>query len=126
MVGITKIMETNKYKEEDRYIKAKKKVEDIKGFYWHLFFYLAVNGFITVSKVISDIAEGVPVLNAIWDMPLLFTWGPWGIGLLIHGVVVFDAFTFLLGKNWEERKIKQFIDQDEQEKGLIKNQKLWK
>ena len=105
-------MERKNHTREDNYIRAKKKVEDLKGFYWHLFFYVAVNGFISISKVSSDIAEGVPAWEAFWDMPLFFTWIPWGIGLLIHGIVVFDVFSFVIGKNWEERKIQEMLEED--------------
>ena len=35
----------------------------------------------------------------------------WGVGVLINGIIVFDAIPFL-NKNWEERKIKQFIEEE--------------
>ena len=108
-------METKDYTREDNYIRAKKKVEAIKGFYWHLAFFIGVNSFISVSKVASDIAEGISVFSAIWDMPLFFTWVPWGIGVVIHGIVVFDVFSFVLGKNWQERKIKELMDKETNE-----------
>jgi len=106
-------MKRKDYTREDNYIKAKKKVEEIKGFYWHLFFFVAVNGFISVSKISSDIAEGISTWSAIWDMPFFFTWVPWGIGLLIHGIVVFDVFSFVIGKEWEERKIREMVKKEE-------------
>ncbi len=105
-------METKGYSREDNYIRAKKKVEAIKGFYWHLIIYIAINGFITGSSVISNMADGANFISSIWDISTFFTWVPWGLGLLIHGLIVFDAFTFLLGRGWEQRKMKELMDKD--------------
>ena len=43
-------METYKYKNEDNYLKAKKKVKAYKGFYVHLAVYLIVNSFINPTQ----------------------------------------------------------------------------
>ena len=40
----------NNYNEEKRYLRAKKRVKEIQGFYWHLFWYLAVNLFLTFGS----------------------------------------------------------------------------
>ena len=45
-------MEEN-FNNEERYRRAKKRVKDIKGFYWHLFWYLAVNIFLTFGHSIK-------------------------------------------------------------------------
>ncbi|MCW9037746.1 2TM domain-containing protein [Altibacter sp.] len=38
----------------------------------------------------------------------------WGIGLTFHGLYVFqDRFRFF--KNWEERKIREYMEKDEEE-----------
>jgi len=108
-------MERKDYTREDNYINAKKKVEAIKGFYWHLFVFLGVNGFITVSGVFRNMSMGESFMEAFWDTSTFFTWVPWGIGLLIHGMVVFDVFSFVIGKGWEERKIKELIAKEEDE-----------
>ena len=44
----------DKYIEEQKYIRAKKKVKAIKGFYIHFMVYLMVNGFILLSRALSD------------------------------------------------------------------------
>ena len=108
-------METNKYTKEEKYLKAKKKVEAIKGFYWHLAVYIFVNSFITIFKTIRNISNGDSLNNALFDIGTLFVWAPWGIGVLIHGLVVFGVFSFLLGKNWEERKIKKLMEKESKE-----------
>ena len=108
-------MEINKYSKEELYLKAKKKVESIKGFYWHFAVYFIVNSFITVFKISSNIGNGESFSDSSFDIGMFFTWVPWGIGLLIHGLVVFDAFSILLGKNWEDRKIKELMEKESNE-----------
>jgi len=108
-------METNKYIKDDKYLQAKKKVKVIKGFYSHLAVYIIINGFITISKIIRNIANGDSFIDAMFDIGTLFIWIPWGIGVLIHGLVVFEVFSFVLGKNWEERKIKELMEKESKE-----------
>ena len=40
--------------DEELYRIAEKRVKDIKGFYWHLFWYLAVNIFLTFGGTIKQ------------------------------------------------------------------------
>lgn len=108
-------MKTNDYNNDDKYLKAKKRVESIKGFYWHLAVYIIINGIITISKITRNISNGDSLYDALFDIGTIFIWIPWGIGVLIHGLVVFEVFKFLLGKNWEERKIKELMEKDDAE-----------
>jgi len=108
-------METNKYEKDEKYLKAKKKVESIKGFYRHLTIYIFVNSFITIFKTVRHISNGGSLNDVLFDIGTFFVWVPWGIGVLIHGLVVFEIFSFLLGKNWEERKIKELMEKDSDE-----------
>ncbi len=97
-------METN-YNEEERYYQAKKRVEEIKGFYGNLAAYILVNIFL----IILNLATSPKYLWFFW--PML----GWGIGLLFHGMKAFN-YTPFLGKDWEERKLKEFMDQEKQNK----------
>ena len=96
------IMETPIYNEkETSYYKAQKRVEDIKGFYGHLTSFIVVN-------------LGLMVLNLITSPQHLWFFYPamgWGIGVVIHGMSVFNYLPFL-GNNWEERKIREFMEQE--------------
>lgn len=85
--------------EEEKYRKAKERVEEIKGFYIHLFFYVIVNcGLLAINLIF--------VPNHWWFFwPLM----GWGIGIAAHGLTVFGLGGFL-GKDWEERKIKKIMD----------------
>ncbi|NQX78267.1 2TM domain-containing protein [Gilvibacter sp.] len=100
-----------KYKES-KYGRAKKKVENIKGFYNHLVVYLIVNTAIILIRVLvfneGNIGFEIPHWSII-TTPLF-----WGIGLFFHGLWVFsDKLGFI--KNWEERKIREFMREEEEE-----------
>jgi len=101
------------YSKEERYIRAKKKVEKIKGFYWHLASYLGVNMFISISKLVSDISESKTFIEAFWDFGTFAIWIFWGIGLFFHAMGVFGPNIFF-GKDWEQRKMNEFMDEDKQ------------
>lgn len=101
-------MESNNL-ENQKYIRAQKRVKSIKGFYVHLFVYLGVNAFIFLARLISG--EGVGLLLDWSSYGTMFFWG---IGLAFHGFGVF-GMNFLLGKNWEKRKIKEIMDKDKKE-----------
>lgn len=97
-------MEIN-YSEQERYYQAKKRVEDIKGFYGNLIAYLIFNGFFLVLNLLTS-------PNELWFYwPLL----GWGVGVVIHGMKVFNYFPFL-NKNWEERKIKELMEKENKTK----------
>lgn len=99
------------YFEEERYLAAQKRVKDIKGFYIHLFWYIIVNLFITF---------GGPIISAFNDGGLqhieigfgnFSVWIFWGIGLAAHWLGVFGK-NIVFSKDWEERKMKEFMDKD--------------
>jgi hypothetical protein len=86
--------------DEEKYKIAKKRVEEIKGFYGHLFAYIGVNVvLITINLVTSPFV--------IW-----FYWVTvfWGIGIFWHamGVFVFGKFT---GIGWEKKKIAEIMEE---------------
>ncbi|TYA53781.1 2TM domain-containing protein [Formosa maritima] len=96
------IMETNNSQSrEDAYYRAKKQVEELKGFYGNLISYVCV----------------IPLLIFInyqtyWGFQ--WFWFPmlgWGMGLIFHGFAVFGY-----GKSWEERKIQEILAKEEEYK----------
>ena len=98
-----------KEKGNDRYKAAKERVEEIKGFYVHLFIYIVVN----IGLILLDVLTSPLQLWFYW--PLL----GWGIGLIAHAFSVF-GIRGMFGKEWEERKIKEIM---EKEKNREKKQK---
>lgn len=99
-------MREDKNLEEQKYIRAKKKVKEIKGFYVHFAIYIGVNLLILISRALSG--EGWEVVYN-WSSYGTLTF--WGIGIAIHAFNVF-GFDLLFGKQWEEKKIKEIMDRD--------------
>ena len=95
-------MESN-FNDQERYYQAKKKVEEIKGFYGNLTAYIVFNAFFLILNLMTTPEE----LWFYW--PLL----GWGVGVLFHGLKVFNYSPFL-SKDWESRKIQEFIEQEKQ------------
>ncbi len=98
-------METN-FTDEQKYIRAKKRVKTIRGFYVHLTIYLAVNAILVILRLASG--EGFEML---WKWQTYNTALFWGIGIGIHALNVF-GLRIALGKDWEERKIREIMDKD--------------
>lgn len=87
-----------------KYEEALVKVRKIKAFYSHLIVFILVNTYVIIKKT-NHIDEG----ETIWDaFKLVFFWG---IGLVFHGLRTFDLIPFL-GKNWEDRKVKEIMDKE--------------
>ncbi len=109
----------------DRREAAKKRVKEIKGFYAHLRAYILVNILILLLRI--GIVDLITERNANVD-PSFFDWLDinvlitpllWGVGLLIHGLFVFQyKFTFL--KSWEDRQIKKIMEEEEAREKKIK------
>lgn len=102
-------METIKTKEQihESYLRAKKRVEKIKGFYIHLGVYIIINLLILVMKYI-DVMD---TFDYFWEWDTFDVAFFWGIGLFFHFINVF-GFNVILGKNWEEQKIKELMEKD--------------
>ena len=94
--------------DELKLARAKKRIKDIKGFYSHLTVYILVNLFILAisTQLFSDFGSREYRFWNILSTPVI-----WGIGLLIHGLVVFvPSFGFV--KKWEDRKMKELMEKD--------------
>ena len=87
--------------ETKRYNRAKKRVNEEKAFYGHALAYLLVN-------------FGLFILDVMTPGELWFYWPliGWGIGLGVHGAGVF-LFPNFPGKSWEERKIREYMEKDQ-------------
>jgi hypothetical protein len=93
------------FKKEQAYIRAKKKVDAIVGFYWHLAVYIAVNIFLIL----------VIALNSNQGFTSFGTYSTalfWGIGLFFHFMGVFGP-NFIFGKDWENKKIEKYMKKEE-------------
>ena len=98
------------FQPEDKYADAQRKVKRLKGFYTHLMIYILVNIFIFFLNR-NNLSPG----ESYFKMENFFTAFFWGIGLLVHGLSVFGGNIFF-EKNWEDKKIKEFMDKEKSEK----------
>lgn len=90
-------METYINKEELAYQKAATRVKELKGFYGNLTSYCVVISFLAVLNLLTS----PEYLWFLW--PML----GWGIGIVAHA-----ATTFGIGKEWEEKKINQLMQEE--------------
>ncbi len=95
------------YTEEERYLQARKRVEKLKGFYGHFVSYIIVNIFILTMIFFNLDKE-----ESFWQFGHFATAFFWGIGVAFHAAGVFGP-NLLLGRNWEERKIKEYMSKNE-------------
>lgn len=89
-------------RETTAYEKAAKRVKELKEFYGNISSYCIVISFLAFLNLMTSPEH----LWFLW--PML----GWGIGVAFHAVSVFG-----IGKSWEEKKIKELMDE---EKGKIK------
>jgi len=95
------IMETQlKYNESTAYLRAKDRVEKLKGFYGNLISYCIV------IPVLIIVNLNTSKFQWFW-LPML----GWGLGLTFHALE-----TFGYGKSWEERKIQEILDKEDKQK----------
>ncbi|MDG1715287.1 2TM domain-containing protein [Lacinutrix sp.] len=92
------------FEEEEAYIRAKKKLDKIIGFYWHLASYLVVN--IVLLYIIYVNTE-----SGFWSFGSFSTAIFWGIGLFFHFLGVFGR-NYLFSKAWEDRKIAEYMEDE--------------
>ncbi|BCY28660.1 2TM domain-containing protein [Flavobacterium okayamense] len=96
--------------EEIRYREAQKRVKKIKGFYTHSMVYLVINIMIVIINI-QNLKDG----ESYFQVQNFFTAFFWGIGLLAHGLSVFLP-DWILGQNWEERKINELMEKEKANK----------
>ncbi len=96
--------------EEIRFQNALKRVKKIKGFYTHAIVYVVINIMIVIVNI-QNIDKG----ESYFEFHNFATAFFWGIGLLAHGLSVFGPH-LILGKDWEDRKIKELMEQEKNSK----------
>ncbi|MEM7186740.1 MAG: 2TM domain-containing protein [Bacteroidota bacterium] len=105
--------------DQEKLERAEKRVKEIKGFYTHLLVYIVINClllFIQLYQFDFRFDDIKITIFGYFSTPFF-----WGIGLLFHGLYVFQH-KFKAFKNWEERKIKEYMQKEEEE---YKNTTHW-
>ena len=94
------------YNDENKaYFRAKKRVEELKGFYGNILSYCCVIPFLVFINL-----KFSPGFQWFWFSAL-----GWGFGVVMHAFKVFGY-----SSDWEERKIRQILEKENN------NQKNWK
>ncbi len=91
--------------ENNKYVKAVERVEKLKEFYQNLASYCIVIPFLIF-------------INLRFSPGFHWFWFPifgWGMGLAFHFLEV-NNYNIFLGKNWEDKKIKEIMDNENQQK----------
>lgn len=120
-LGIGKDWEQNKFNElvgddektmesyiqEQHYIQAKKRIKEVKGFFIHLFIEL-----VSIAIIVFVNLKFSPGFHWFWYPIAGMT-----LAIFFHWLGVFGVSKFGLGKEWEERKVKELINKNNNIKG---------
>jgi uncharacterized ion transporter superfamily protein YfcC len=99
---------------DNKYERAKKQVENEKGWYTHLSVYLVIN-FLLQLFYAGVFDSGSFTQYFPWWVKLTTPFF-WGLSLLVHWIYVFKGAKISKPfKKWEERKIQEYIDKEETE-----------
>ncbi len=89
----------------EKYKKARKQVEELKGFYYHLIVYCLFIPFLIFINY-----------RTYWGFQWFwFVIIGWGVGISFHAYHVF-VNNGIFGGNWEQRKIEQFMREEEEQR----------
>ena len=91
---------------DEKYERAKKRVEELKRFYRNLVTYTVINIILIIINLVTN------------PQHLWFYWVTifWGAAILLHASKVFVFKGKFLGREWEERKIKEIMEEEEKPK----------
>ncbi|RAR70105.1 2TM domain-containing protein [Flavobacterium aciduliphilum] len=92
---------SSKYSENQAYYRAKKRVEELKGFYGNVISYCIV-----IPILIGINFKFSPQFQWFW-----FSAFGWGFGVVMHALKVFGY-----SSDWEERKIRAFLEKNNENK----------
>jgi len=96
------IIEDKETIEGKRYLRAKKSVEKVKEVYIHATVFV-----FTMPIIIITNLKFVPGFHYFW-----FALLGWGMGVFLHWLVVIGFKSSLFGKDWENRKIKEAMEEE--------------
>ena len=89
--------------EQERYLRTRTRVQQIRNFYVHVAVYVFVN----LLLLLINLLTGPFSLWFYW--PLL----GWGIALVVHAFLVYGVGG-TCEKEWEERKIRQIMELEDE------------
>ncbi|WP_442266192.1 2TM domain-containing protein [Tenacibaculum sp. ZS6-P6] len=103
------------YNQENEYIRAKKRVDEIKNFYKQLAVYIIINIVISTMKIRRNLLNGESFEEAFFDFGTFAVWIFWGIAIVFQAIRLFGT-DYFFGKDWEKRKIEELMREEEDKK----------
>lgn len=88
--------------DQERYERAKQRVEVLRGFYGHAVVFVLVNLGLAAYNLATDPGN-------LW---FIYALAGWGIGLVAHGAYAMGSGRFF-GDAWQERKIREEMDREQ-------------
>jgi len=87
---------------DEKYEKAKKRVEELKKFYGNLTTYVVINVILIIINLVTSPGN-------LW-----FYWVTifWGVAILMHASRVFVLKGKVFGEEWEQKKIKEIMEKE--------------
>ncbi len=102
-------MESN----EEKFLRARQRVQELRKYYMGLI------SFVVFNAILAGINYYVNQWDHMWFLWVTFFWG---IGLFFDTAKVF-GLQFIFGKNWESKKIKEYMENEEKDEAV--NYKRW-
>ena len=92
---------------DEKYERAKKRVEELKKFYANLVTYTVINVILIIINLVTS-------PGSLW-----FYWVTifWGAAILLHASRIFVFRGKFLGEEWEKKKIKEIMEKEGKSKG---------
>ncbi len=107
-------METTRYNDANRkkkYLRAKKRTEELRKFYKHVIIYVVVNLAISIFKLRVYMRDGESFEEVMGRLDMYIVWIIWGVFLLLQAIKTYRS-NVILGSDWEEKKIRQFMNEN--------------
>lgn len=106
-------MEATRYPNDEdknqRYLRAKKRIEMIRKFYKHLVIYIVINIVISGFKVYEYMDEGYTFDESLFILDTYIVWLVWGVFVLLQAIRTFKS-NVVMGADWEEKKIREYMN----------------
>lgn len=91
------------FEKDERFLRARERVQELRKFYTGVATYIFV---VAVLAAVNYYSNGFSYPWFLWVA------GFWGLGILFHAARIYGR-NILFGKDWEERKIREFMNEDQ-------------
>lgn len=107
-------MERVKYtnpEKQQKYLRAKKRMDELRKFYKHVAIYVLVNIFISGFKIREYLGDGYTWEETLSKLDVYVVWIVWGAFVILQAIRTYNT-KMILGSEWEERKIREYMNEN--------------